>query len=316
MHFNLNLRPWPALLVGLAAAACSTDKDGFGYDCDNEAASGYHSFTENGITREYILQLPSGYDSSSAEPLPLIINFHGNGGCAEGFSQGREDGMSDLTAVADTHNVIVAYPQGVVRVKGAAEWDPGGQGGNDLENNDVYFTQQLIADIRSNHAIDEARIYATGYSNGGMMAYGLACGLGSQIAAIGIMSGIMLDGECDPSHYTPVIHFHGTEDDALPYAGNGDFQSVADVISFWVNHNQIPSTEPTTTSLNEGWVTLDSYTGGAEDSAVRLYTIREGGHVWFEDDIEGESPNEILWQFLSGYSVSGPVEDAGSSPGR
>jgi poly(3-hydroxybutyrate) depolymerase len=50
---------------------------------------------------------------------------------------------------------------------------------------------------------------------------------------------------------------------------------------------------------------LDSYTGGAEDSAVQLYTIQEGDHVWFGDNIDGESPTAILWQFLSGYSVNG-----------
>ena len=311
MILNLRLGRWLALLFSLAAVACSsidggsgdTKKDGDAA-CTNESVNGYQSFTENDVTREYILQLPSQYDPTNADPLPLIISFHGNGGCAADYSQGRYGGPSDLTALADSHNVIVAYPQGVIRVKGAAEWDPGGAGGSDLANNDVYFSQQLIAEISANHAIDATRIYAVGYSNGGMMAYGLACSLGNQIAAVGIMSGIMLDGQCDTSNYTSVIHFHGTADYALPYAGNQDYRSVAEVISFWVHHNQISPTEPTTTSLNGGRVTLDSYTGGAEDSAVMLYTIQDGGHVWFEDDIDGESPNDILWRFLSGYSVN------------
>ena len=304
-----------AFFFVLMTAACSSgDGDssdpkagggGDGTNCANESVSGYQSFTENSVTREYILQLPSGYDPSSSDPLPLIISYHGNGGCAVDFSQGRFDGNSNLDMVANTQNVIVAYPQGVVRVKGAAEWDPGDFGGADLANNDVYFTQRMIADISANHAIDATRIYAVGYSNGGMMAYGLACSLGSQIAAVGIMSGIMLDGQCDTSIYTPIIHFHGTEDDSLPYAGNQEYRSVANVISFWVDHNQISPDEPTTTTLNGGNVTLDSYTGGAEDSAVFLYTIQGGGHVWFDEDIGGETPNEILWQFLSGYTLTG-----------
>jgi polyhydroxybutyrate depolymerase len=217
-----------------------------------------------------------------------------------------DSGPSDLTTLVESQNVIVAYPQGMVRVKGAAEWNPADAGGDDIANNDVYFSRQLIADISANHTIDATRIYAVGYSNGGMMAYGLACNLGSQIAAIGVMSGIMLvDDQCDTSQYTPVIHFHGTADYFLPYAGNQDYRSVAEVISFWVNHNQITQTEPTTTTLNGGSVRLDSYTGGAEDSAVQLYTIQEGDHVWFGDNIDGESPTAILWQFLSGYSVNG-----------
>ena len=137
------------------------------------------------------------------------------------------------------------------------------------------------------------------------MAYGLACQLSSQIAALGIMSGIMLDGECDTAHYTPVMHFHGTEDDALPYEGNEDFRSVADVISFWVNHNQIMETTPMTTSFNDGIVTRDTYSGGAEGSVVVLYTMVGGGHVWFADEMDGETPSEILWQFLSSYRLDG-----------
>ena len=306
MSFDRRLRRWLVWIWGSLSVACSSNGGGGdGSPCGNDSVSGYRSFTENGVTREYILQLPSGYDPNNSSPLPLIINFHGNGGCAGAFSQATYDGPSDLTALANSHNVIIAYPQGVVRVKGAAEWDPGAGGGSDLNNNGVYFSQQLIAHISADHTIDANRIYATGYSNGGMMAYGLACSLGSQIAAVGIMSGIMLPGPCDTAHYTPVIHFHGTADDALPYAGNQDFRSVADVISFWVNHNQISPTEPTTTQLNGGRVRLDSYTGGAEDSAVMLYTLQDGGHVWFGEDIGGESPNEILWRFLSGYSLNG-----------
>ena len=89
------------------------------------------------------------------------------------------------------------------------------------------------------------------------------------------------------------------------YAGNQDYRSVAEVISLWVNHNRISPAEPTTTGLNGGRVTLCSYTGGSEDTSVMLYTIQEGGHVWFGGDIDDESPNDILGRFLSGYSLQG-----------
>ena len=300
--------------LALACAPATSEPEDTGKDdddkgeespCANEAAEGYRTFTDNGVTREYVLKLPSGYDPSTAAPLPLILNFHGNGGCASDFAQGSYDGPSDLSDVMAAHDVIVAYPQGVVRDKGATEWDPGRGTESNMLNDDVYFAQQLIADLTASHPIDTTRIYALGYSNGGMMAYGLACGLDDQIAAIGIMSGIMLEGSCDASNPTPVIHLHGTADDALPYAGDASYPSVADVISFWVNHNEIPKTTPTSTTLNDGAVTFDAYTGGAEDSAVHLYTIDGGGHVWFGEDIDGQSPNALLWAFLSGFTLDG-----------
>ena len=308
MYSTLKTTTFLTVSIFMFTLGCGGKDNGHSGSCDNSSTDGYYSFTEGDSTREYILQLPTGYDDSS-DPLPLVINFHGNGGCAGDFSTGAYagDGLSDLSTQANANNFIVAYPQGVARAKGGTEWDPGTSGPSNLNDNDVYFVQQLIADINVNHPVDSTRIYATGYSNGGMMAYGLACEAGSQIAAVGIMSGIMLEGTCVETDYTPVIHFHGTADDALPYAGNMDFQSVATVISFWVNHNQIPDTTPTTTTLNNGQVTLDSYTGGAEGSSVLLYTIDGGGHVWFDENIDRQHPNDILWEFLAGYDVNGSL---------
>ena len=291
------------------ALGCAGGKGSSSGTCNNSSADGFQTLTEDDMSREYILQLPTGYDSSSDEELPLVISFHGNGGCSSDFSSGTYtgDGASNLSTQANANNFIVAYPQGVARIKGSTEWDPGNLGVANLTDNDVYFTQELIADISANHSVDSTRIYATGYSNGGMMAYGLGCTLGSQIAAIGIMSGIMLQGTCDENIYTPVIHFHGTADGALPYTGSSEYESVSNVISFWVSHNQIPESSLSSSTLNNSQVTLDSYTGGAENSSVLLYTIEGGGHVWFDEDIDGESPNDILWRFLSGYDLNGSL---------
>ena len=76
---------------------------------------------------------------------------------------------------------------------------------------------------------------------------------------------------------------------------------------FWVSHNQITETTPTTTIFNDGQITLDSYTGGAEDSSVLLYTIQGGGHIWFDESIDGQHPSDILWDFLSGYDLNGSL---------
>ena len=307
MYVRRQLPTLISLSLALHSFSCAGHKAGGDYACDNTSAEGYHTITDGDVTREYILHLPSNYDATVE--YPLVLSFHGNGGCAEMFSSGSDfgDGDSDLSSQADANGFIVAYPQGVARAKGGTEWDPGDDGSTNMNDNDVYFTQQLIADIGANYSIDSTRTYAVGYSNGGMMAYGLACTLGSEIAAVGIMSGIMLPGTCIETDYTPVIHFHGTADDALPYDGSSDFQSVASVIDFWVAHNQITQTTPNTTTFNDGQVTLDSYTGGAEDSSVLLYTIEGGGHIWFDEPIDGQHPSDILWDFLSGYDLNGSL---------
>lgn len=279
-------------LCTMLSCAGKTENLGSG-DCTNSSVDGYRTIVEGDITREYILHVPSGYDGSSA--LPLVIAYHGNGGCADQFAAYE----AQLESTADSNGFLLAYPQGVIRAKGAAEWDPGDDGSQNINTNDLAFFDSMLADITNSYNVESSQVYAVGYSNGGMMAYGLACTRGDQVAAVGIMSGIMLPGTCDAENYTSVLHFHGTADFALPYEGNQDFQAVSAVIDFWVSHNNISNTTPTTTDLGGG-VSKDEYTGGSDDTSVVLYTIQNGEHVWFSDSIGGEAPNQILWNFLSG----------------
>ena len=59
---------------------------------------------------------------------------------------------------------------------------------------------------------------------------------------------------------------------------------------------------------SDGDMVRESYTGGNENTSVVLYTDYEeqgkGGHVWFNGAIDGKSPNQILWDFLSSYSLN------------
>ena len=284
-------------------------EDGGESECNNATAEGYRALAEGDDAREYILHVPTSYDG--ATPAPLVIAFHGFGGCAVGFVDEASQGSASLNEIADANGFLVAYPQGVARAKGGAEWDPGDSASQSIFDNDLAFTEQLISDIASEYELDSSRVYATGYSNGGMMAYGLACSRAGIIAAAGIMSGIMLEDSCDPANSTSIVHFHGTDDDVLPYDGSSDFQSVPDVISFWLDHNGIPSSSLVTTELNGGDVVRDEYSGGTDDTSIVLYLIREefgkgGGHVWFSADIDGSSPNQILWDFLSAYRLEAP----------
>lgn len=297
------------LVLSVSLSGCKRDKDGDpkgDVECNNSDHDGYRTLVVGSETREYILHVPSSYDSNTS--TPLVINYHGFGDCASNFANSIGD-TYDFNSTADANNFLVAYPQGAFREKGDRYWEPGDNGGQDIAVNDVYFTEQLIAEISSVYNIDVSRVYAVGYSNGGMMSYDLACTGSDFIAAIGIMSGISLSESCAATNvYTSVIHFHGIEDEVLPLNGNAYYQSVSDVLNSWLSHNNIPVSSRVTTNLNGGDVIRDEYTGGSENTAVVLYTInrefgKDGGHVWFSGDIDGTHPNQILWDFLSNYSL-------------
>ena len=65
--------------------------------------------------------------------------------------------------------------------------------------------------------VDQKRIYIAGFSDGGRMAYHAACQLSSTIAAIGVVSGSLLDDHCEPTKSVAVLAVHGTDDDEVPY---------------------------------------------------------------------------------------------------
>ena len=88
-------------------------------------------------------------------------------------------------------------------------------------------------------------------------------------------------------------------------AGNQDFQAVSSIVDFWLERNGIPRDSLSAAELNGGDVLRESFAGGTQNSSLALYTIRSeygkgGGHVWFSEEIEGRTPNEILWDFLAG----------------
>ena len=305
MAVHLSLSMIFLLLIVTLTKCTSADVNEERIQIKNSNQNGKRTVVHGNAEREYILYVPSSYNHNT--PTPLIINFHGFGDSVNDYAKNIGD-FYNFHLLADSSNFLVAYPQAVMREKEGVYWDPGDNGKEDIVENDAYFVEQLISNINSDYNVDVVRVYAIGYSNGGMMAYGLACSRGDIIAAIGIMSGIMLQGTCETNEYTSVIHFHGADDDVLPIKGNDAYQSVSDVIDIWLNHNNIPISSLVTTELNNGNVVRNEYVGGTEKTSVVLYTIKSehnkpGGHAWFSDEIDGRNPNQILWEFLSAYNL-------------
>lgn len=251
--------------------------------------------------REYILDVPSGYDENV--PTPLVINFHGFGDCASDYSKTIGD-FYNFTQLANEENIIVVYPQGAYRPeKDDTYWQPGDTGIENIYENDIFFIDELITTIGAEFNINSEMIFACGYSNGGMMAYSLACNRSEVFSAIGIMSGTMLEEECTIEESVPIIKFHGIADGVLPYEGSAWYASVEEVVDYWLDQNNIPLSSLNTSQLNGGKVVLDQYSGGNDNSCLSLYTIYEeydkpGDHVWFSDEIEGSTPNRLLWNFF------------------
>lgn len=253
----------------------------------------------DGINREYILYLPSSYDGTSA--IPILFNFHGFGGNASDYMN-----SADMRAVAETDTFILVYPQGSCS-DGSSHWNPCPTGEDNKSTADDFgFVESMINEISSQYNIDIERIYAAGYSNGGMMAYGLANYKSDLIAAVASVSGAMLDCTGPTSHPMPVVHLHGTADGVLPYNGSSNWNSVQSTLDHWINFNNT-ITIPTANSDNSGGMTIEHFVYDQGDSFVSVehYKYIGGDHVWFSATFQGQNTAELVWNFVSRYNING-----------
>ncbi|PQJ22916.1 PHB depolymerase family esterase [Tenacibaculum sp. SG-28] len=270
----------------------------------NPATSGLYdqSLLHDGVARKYLLYLPKGYTSSTV--FPVVFNFHGFGSTAEEHMT-----YADMRSLADKENFILLYPEGTL-LNGATHWNAGLDTSNNKSDADDFgFVASLLSELSDNYSIDSKRIYACGYSNGGFFSYALACYLSDKIAAVGSVSGTMLEEtyrECNPSHPTPVINIHGTSDVIVPYQGGNGLKAIPDVITYWVNFNGIENNPEINSQLNNGTTTEQYiYSDSTTQISVVHYKIIGGGHVWFDMNFNGFNTNDLLWNFLSAYNLDG-----------
>lgn len=266
--------------------------------------SNAQTIVHDGINREYILYIPDSYDETSS--VPLLLMFHGFSGSASEFINGSVDGDSDMRLLAESDTFILVYPQGSC-LDGASHWNPCPIGeDNKSTTDDLGFIESMINEISSQHNIDMERVYAAGYSNGGMMSYGLANYKSNLIAAVASVSGAMLDCYGPTSHPMPIIHLHGTSDDVLPYNGSAEWNSAQSTLNHWINFNNT-TTNPTVNTDNSGGMTIEHYNYDQGDSSVSVehYKYIGGNHVWFNSTFQGQSASELVWDFVSRYDING-----------
>jgi polyhydroxybutyrate depolymerase len=104
---------------------------------------------------------------------------------------------------------------------------------------DVAYLISLVDEMATQYNVDPGRVYAMGHSNGGFMAYRLACDAGDRFTAIMSLAGAQFKDpiECTPTHSVGVLQVHGTEDKNVPYEGGNHYLSAWDSANYWAAHN-------------------------------------------------------------------------------
>jgi polyhydroxybutyrate depolymerase len=256
------------------------------------------TITVGGLSRQYILHVPSPYTGSA--PVPLVVDFHPIGGSDTQWRSG-----SPYPAVIDSEGVISAFPNGEPSPNLGNAWDIGGCCTSLIDGgavDDVAFAKALVADVETVACIDTKRVYAVGFSLGGGMSNYLGCHASDVFAAVGPASWDLTqqnEAGCTPARPITVINWRGKNDNVVPYAGGHstlvsgmaiDFLGAVGTFQKWASVDGCTGS-PSAADAN-GCQTYSQCSAGVQ---VTLCTDSNGGH---------EAANvSVVWPMLRTYTL-------------
>lgn len=260
-----------------------------------------------GGERPATLLLPQ--DGDRSEPRPLVLLLHGYGSFA-----GQVDQYFRFSRWVDKAGFGLLLPDGTRDRNGVPFWNGTNECCDlfDAEPDDVGYLKALIEEAREQAAFD--RVYAVGHSNGGFMAYRLACENVPGLTGIVSLAGGAFSRADDCRVPTPlsVLQIHGTEDDLvlyepgrLPTHPDPDREPVPGAwgsVTRWAERagcnldavGELPPID-TDSAVDGDETTIKRYSEGCVNGAVmELWTIEGGGHVPIVWDTDF-TPQILAW---------------------
>jgi len=242
-------------------------------------------FAHAGTTREYLLYQPADLPPHA----PVVFVLHGY---TDNAAKTRT--FSHMDAIADRYGFAVVYPQGTKDQQGKRFWQVGYAFHANETINDVDFLVALAHHVQTTHQFAPQHTYMTGMSNGGDMAYLMACQRPDVFTAIAPVVGTMMqwlyDAYPNPQPI-PILAFNGTADTVTNYAGDphntggwGAYLGVAAIMAYWQRAHGAGASHVDIIQGPDGTdprhVAHHQYDTGHTSSQLQLYQVIGGGHDW------------------------------------
>ncbi len=243
---------------------------------------------------------------------PLILAFHSMETAAD-----RLDDVTKWTKLSSKEHFIIVYPNAVNKL-----WS----------ENDLPFIDDLIAELKKKSKVDDKKIYATGFSTGGLFTYQLACERSNLFAAIAPVAAHMSreqPEQCRPNRGVPLINIVGTNDKQMPMNGGeikgafgfrsqGKILSTNETVNFWIRNNkcqQAPVIDKVRDQdkQDDTHAVLERYEGCAQGADIYRWVIGDGGHTWpggvSQKKLLGKVTKELnateeIWNFFQQHPMS------------
>jgi len=268
------------------------------------------------LKRTYLTYTPEGLPQGA----PLVVVMHGSG--QNGAQMRRATGYG-FERLADEHGFAVVYPDGYEGYWNACNI-VGDYSANKLNIDDVGFLTGMLDKLASEIGVDRDRVFATGISRGGHMAFRLALEAPSRFRAVAAVAANVPTPEnfkCKPAGQgtSSVMIMNGTKDPLNPFDGGevklfgllrrGKVRSSRESGQYFADLNDITGAPET----NETQVTDEAHVEQVlwrDDSKVEveLMAIHGGGHgmpqPYFRyPRLLGPTPKEpngpaVIWAFF------------------
>lgn len=273
-----------------------------------------YEIRHDGLMRAYRVHVPRSYRPGT--PTPLLVALHGGGGDMDWQA---DDSKYGLISKSEQVGYIAVFPNGHSRFPGGrlATWNAGGCCGKARDNaiDDVGFIREVVGHVSRALDVDRSRVFATGMSNGGMMAYRLACDASDLFRAIAPVAGTDNTTACRPSRPVAVAHFHARDDDHVLFEGGAgagafrdqsvvtEFTSVPSTIAKWSSIDGC--TAPPRRVLERPGAYCELVSDCRGGAKVQLCVTETGGHSWpgghkdrGEPASQAISANDLMWTFF------------------
>ena len=222
--------------------------------------------------RTYYLNVSANY--SKETPAPLILAFHSRTTNAKELLR-----STSILEFVNDMGFVLATINGAVHE--FSSWNAGTccTPATDFKEDDVELSSLIIDSLSSTYSIDPNRIWAIGHSNGGMMAYRLACDLSDKISGVAIVGGALMDDSCTPEKPVSIMHIHGDLDETIPFTGGGKFD-VPDIQTSVIKPNANFSCDIAPNEIMP-IVGVNQVAWNCEQGAqTKLMNYLDNGHEW------------------------------------
>lgn len=267
--------------------------------CGKPHASGYHdasptnTIISGGRNRTFGIYVPESYDTSPSTPRKLILDYHGNGGTPL-----QQYNNSRYFANPAGESYVGVYPAGVNKSWESAPYAVEGV-------DDLQFTADLLAYLKTEYCIDSDHVYASGKSNGGGFVDYLACSdVGNSFAAFAMASAALYgdnsEGQCGGSRPRAILESHGLNDTTISYfggpRGDGMLPDIQTWIGWWAERDGCDAKNDRQESGDLGGYETISYSCHGLKDIVVHYEVYDLGHCWPSSDGENsDSARSYCW---------------------